>query len=223
MNKYIFIVGTGRMGSRSLSKTLTNVVGSLSTHEKFPSARHISNRLWDNEITRDEARLLVRQGLDKYKNHDLWIESNCLLWNFIDILHEETDGCANFIYIPRKKEDTINSLFRTGFYGKDKMPWDQRAKRGFISTLNDSYSDKDQLHNCTHGYNIRTEAIEKSLDNISWKQQLTAPFEPMISLHTEVAKIYEFIYRTTGHDIDTRISLINDKHPAPPRTNKKEE
>jgi len=172
----IFIVGTGRCGTHSIAAALGTVDGILSTHEKFPLARHISNKLWDGEIDEEEALRLIRGGLSEFDRHHVWIDANCLLWNFISLLDDALDGMAAYAYVKRDRQDTIDSMFRTRFYGKGKFPWEKRAKRGFISYESPSYSDEDMLRNCEYAYQIRTEAIENSLHSIPENRKIQVEF-----------------------------------------------
>jgi hypothetical protein len=214
--RYVFVLGTGRMGSLSLAKTFAMVKGIRATHEKFPNARHISNRLWDNEISKSHARKLIIEGLNKFEHCSVWFESNCLLWNFIDLLDREVNGEAIYIYVKRNRDNTIQSLFNTGFCAKGKLPWSDRAHRGFISIDKPDYDDDDRLYNCELCYDIRTNEIENSLDKIEYKRKMTVSFEEMTSLPITMKRIYEFVTRATGVDIDDDLPLVKDHHPGSP-------
>jgi hypothetical protein len=215
--RYVFILGTGRIGSLSLAKTFQSVKTIHSTHEKFPKARHISNRLWDKDISRDEARKLIKQGLKQFDKHKLWLDSNCLLWNFVDILDEETNGQAVYIYVKRNRDKTIESLFNTGFCANGKMPWTERAHRGFMSTERPDYNDQYRWINCELCYDSRTMSIEKSLADINFKRQMIIKFEPMVSLPTSFRSVCDFISKHTGIGMPDDLQLLNCSHPAPPK------
>ena len=132
INKF-FIVGTGRIGTLSLSKSLNEYAFIDSRHENFDQARMLSNKRWDGEIRNDEVVRIVKQSLNRFKNvNKLFIDSNCLLWNIIDVI-DAIDGNIGYIYIKRDMDATVDSMMRTDFYGKDKYPWEKRAKKGFYN------------------------------------------------------------------------------------------
>jgi len=214
----IFIVSTGRTGTLSLAQSLDKVKGIRGTHEAFHGARELSNRLWDHEVDAESAKQVIRDSLQRHRelyDDSVWIDSNCLLWNFIDLLDEVCEEQVGYIYVFRNAEDTIQSMFATAFYRADAVPWERRAKRGFIDIRSPDYSDEDRLQNCRHGYRIRTQRIEECLDRLPAERQLRLPFEEMVSDPEKMREIVAFISSLTHLDIKNAPKLVH-RHRRPP-------
>ncbi len=219
MINHIFIVSTGRTGTHSLAHTLNRMPGICATHERFAGARDISNRLWDDDIAVDTARELVRNQLKFHSNHcgdSVWIDSNCLLWNFIDLLDEACEGQAGYIYVYRNAKSTIDSMFATAFYRTyESVSWVRRAHRGFHDITLPDYTDEKRYENCEYGYKIRTKQIETALDAIPAERQLRCSFKDMVADPSKMCHICNFIQERTGVEIKRVPKLLHShKRPA---------
>jgi len=167
----IFVIGTGRCGTHSYAAALDKVMPA--THEKLPNARHVSNRLWDCDITRNEAQVLVEQGLSQFERYVHWCDCNCLTWGFVDILYDILQDDVAFVHLTRDRNEVVESMFRTGFCAPGKYPWEKRAHSGFISYELCEYDDAMRMRNCIYAVDTRLECIGAALASIPQDQQIT--------------------------------------------------
>lgn len=224
MNKF-FIVSTGRTGTLSLGETLNTIPQVHCTHEKFLNARTISNYRWDNKINENEASELVRKGLNKFieplsKGSKIVIDSNCLMWNFIDLV-DKFDPNIGFIYIVRDPEETIQSMVNTGYYGATKFPWEKRAQKGYYNITDKDYDEEKHRLNCTFGYILRNNMIDNSLRNIEKrnpKRVLRLQFEDLKKdADAYLNKITGFIKDSSNINLDLSRTSMKHLHKSPKR------
>jgi hypothetical protein len=204
----------------SLAMTLNKIEGITATHELFADANNVSDRLWDYEMDRETVRQHVRITLDKYRDlytNNVWVDSNPLIWNFIDLIDEVCEKQVGYIYVYRNAQDTIDSFFATSCYrAQGSIPWEKRAKRGFIDITSPAYSDEDRYQNCAYFYKIRTERIEDCLKQIDSHRQIRVRFEDLVSQPDVMGQIVEFIAELSGLEIN-RIPTLRHRHRRPGR------
>ncbi|MEM9657365.1 MAG: hypothetical protein AAF961_03300 [Planctomycetota bacterium] len=229
MIKQFFIVSTGRTATRALARTRDQIPGQRATHEARPEARDISNRRWDGDLSAIEARDWIAASIERYERltspagviagkrgikricaavahavsnkyeRRATIDSNCLTWNFIDLLDEVCQRQIGFIYVYRDAAATIDSMFNSPFYvSQGSVPWERRAQRGFIDITADGYSEADRLRNCRYGYRIRTERIEAALAQIDRSRQLLVRFEDLVVRPQAFSEVAAFLSRLSG-------------------------
>ena len=209
MIKNITIVSTGRTGTKSLAYSLNKLPDITATHEKLSDiTRRVSNGLWDNTITEEQALELLNKRVEA-KPNNIWVDVNCLLWNCLYLI-DNNKIC--YIYITRNKKDTIESFLATDFYGKNKLPWSKRAQSGFIDIRKPSYSLEDQRQNCIKAYDIRTKRIEEQLRNIEHNRWIHVKFEDMIASKDAQKTILDFISLKTDIDIDPQKFHLVHEH-----------
>lgn len=199
----IVVAGTGRCGTHSYAAALQSTP-LYATHEAFPEARRISNRRWDGDLSYEDARYLVASGLQAFKNFEHWCDCNCLTWNFLDILDDILGDGVAFVWLRRDRGETINSMYRTGFCARGKLPWTERAHRGFYGTDALEYDDEMRLANCAHAYDIRCECIASALAGIPADRRTTVEIGD-----AGFAEVTDFISRATGLAIGTELPWLN--------------
>lgn len=210
MIKNFLIVSTGRTGTLSLSKSITGKNTEV-YHEKFPNAREISRKRWDNIIHKNDLLKETKNSFDSFFNKkEIIIDSNSLTWNIIDIIESTSKGNICYIHIFRDREETIDSMMRTDCYGKNKMPWSLREHRFFYDIRNANYDVNKQRKNCEMMFDIRNESIIRSLSTIDNERILKVDFSKLIREEKEIMKIENFLSRYSDENI--RIHKLKHEH-----------
>jgi len=206
------IVGTGRIGSLSLADTLNVTPDIISTHEKFRDARVLSNTRWDSTITDEDLVSGVRKSYTTFKNQSgkIRVDSNCLVWNIIDVI-DFIDDDVGYIYIVRNRQQTVDSMMRTGFY-TTTYPWSLRAKKGFINPFHPTYTEEDRRKNAEYAYDIRNGQIQKSFKQIDERRILRLDFDDMLRDNKQyMGRIINFMKTLSGIQIVNKTNLLH-KH-----------
>jgi hypothetical protein len=199
----VFVLGTGRIGTHSLAAAFSQIPNCVSTHEQFPNARRISNERW-NQVDKDFS-LEVRKILKSKEALPTWVDSNCLLWNFVDLIEAEVS--PRYVFIVRSKSKTVESMMRTGFYNR-AFPWSKRATRGFIPIDSPTYSEEDRRRNCEKAYDIRNGQIERALKNVPQERVMRVVFSEMVDCNTGIfVEIMRFVADGLGLKCPDNVKL----------------
>lgn len=197
----LYIVGTGRCGTNALSRYYKEK-GFNVTHERLMRARELSNRRWDGAESRERVKEILSEYLEQLNKEQIEIESNCLLWNLVDLIGElEPD--SNFIWVVREPVSCITSLYRTQ-YGEPRVgrPFFRPIKGMHDwSGKTEKYTNEKKVRNCVLAYISRNEMIQAYLNGMPKTRWSRFNFEDIIKdmsfIDSKVVKYFGKKIKTT--------------------------
>jgi hypothetical protein len=145
-NEYlpVFILSTGRSGSKYLHTLLSMSDEVQSHHEAFPNLQYFSNYAYHNQAKKDVLTKMVEAArmelvLDAFNNNKIFVESNqCLV--FFSYALAELFKKSKFIHIIRHPGDFIVSAIKKGWHLNDSI-WEAGRVKS---------SDRDTWKKMTH-------------------------------------------------------------------------
>ncbi len=120
--RLFFVLGTGRSGSTTISRALSQHDEIVCKHEpKLELVRH-STEYAHGEINREDAAEIIRQlycGTRTFPDF-IYGESDQKLSNFVEVINQVLPE-AKFIWLIRNPIDTINSMYSRGWFSDEEV------------------------------------------------------------------------------------------------------
>jgi hypothetical protein len=142
----VFIISTGRSGSKMLASALAKIPAVCALHEPLPHMNVEAFAHWSDSHTDEVVMARVRQkrrGLIEQvqQNGFVYVESSHYCTHLVSYLHQLFD--ARFIYLYRNGRNFVRSGLERGWY--DRQPISARLKtiirRRLLINVGNSYLD----------------------------------------------------------------------------------
>jgi hypothetical protein len=222
----VFILSTGRSGSKFAARLLDLSSNVSAYHEPRPTLEYFSNYAYHHQdvtevLTRmiDAARM--ESILENFIKDKIYVESNqCLTFfaPFIARLFEK----SKFAHVVRHPGDFVRSALRKGWHKNDSIWESGRLKKADES----QWAEMDQIERLSWLWQATNSYIEEFKKSILFRRTLSFKFEDLVQDPGNVKTLLEFI---GSENIDKRKieevqkSKINELHIKPwePPTMKK--
>jgi len=194
-NEYspVFVLSTGRSGSKFLHTIISQCDDIQSNHEAFPTLQYFSNFAFHNQEKQELLSAMFNASrmeliLDAYNNNKLFFESNqCHVFfaNAIAILFKK----AKFIHLIRHPGDFICSAIKKGWHLNDTIWEAGRVKMSY----EEEWQKLDQVQKLAWTWQITNDFIRCFFENQDHERLLTVKLEDLTSQKESVSKVLSFI------------------------------
>jgi len=194
-NEYspVFVLSTGRSGSKFLHTIMSQCDDIQSSHEAFPTLQYFSNFAFHNQEKQEVLRAMFNASrmeliLDAYNNNKLFFESNqCHV--FFAYAIADLFKKAKFIHLIRHPGDFICSAIKKGWHLNDTI-WES----GRVKMLDeDQWQKQDQVQKLAWSWQITNDFIRCFFDSQDHERILTVKLEDLTSQKESVSKVMTFI------------------------------
>lgn len=188
----IFVLSTGRSGSKFIAKLfdLHNKINAY--HEPDPSLEIFCNYVFQNEEKIDEIRTMFKTArleiiLKSYRKKLKYFESNQCMVFFVEAINHFFPN-AKFIHLIRDPYSFVKSAWQINFYNKKYSLWEH----GRIKATNDwrSYNQVEKLY---WYYNTVNQKIEKFKSEIGGNKVFTLKSRDLFDDENEIVDLFDFI------------------------------
>lgn len=222
----VFILSTGRSGSKFLASLLNATPNAAAFHEPRPTLQYFSDYAYhhqdeENVLTNmiDAARM--ESILDVFIKDKIYVESNQCLTFFAPFI-ARCFGGAKFVHVVRHPGDFVRSAVRKGWHRNDSI-WEAGRVKMADS---DRWDKMDQVEKLGWVWVTTNRFIDRFKERIEPRRSLTLKFEDLVNEVGAVKKLLEF---ACAGDIDSgkikemQAARINEFfiHPGEPPNMKK--
>ncbi len=193
----VFVLGTGRSGSKSIVNILNQHPECAAYHEDISQLIRLSTEIAYNQSDNrffEELKLILETKTWNCSNDQLLIHSDQRLWNLIPFLSNYFPN-AKFIHLIREPLSCIKSMVFRRWY-KDmehyRHDWDKYRLRGdLVGEFSSSdWQNLTYIQKCTWYYYYINTNINRMLNDIPKSQTYTLKLE---QLDSEISNVLEFI------------------------------
>lgn len=207
-NEYspIFILSTGRSGSKFIYTLLSQSNELQSYHEAFPNLQYFSNYAYQNQSKRDVLIKMIEAArmeliLDAFNNNRIFVESNqCLV--FFSYALAELFKRSKFIHIIRHPGDFIVSAIKKGWHMNDSI-WEA----GRVKLNNEEeWCNMSQIERLAWTWSVTNQFIRDFGVNIGAERFTAFKIEDIYSDRYQVHSLLNFI----GFEIKISDDVMKD-------------
>lgn len=205
-NEYtpVFILSTGRSGSKFIASLLNQSSEIMAYHEASPALEYFSNFAYHNQSQKallikmiDAARMELI--LDAYSKEKIFVESNQCLTFFAPAIRELFKK-SKFVHIVRHPADFVRSALRKGWYINDSI-WEIGRVR-----MNDEqgWETLDQVEKLSWLWQTTNQFIENFKCQIDSDRIMTFRIEDIFENVAQVQKMVQFVGTRSIPESDIR-------------------
>lgn len=205
----VFVLSTGRCGTKFLTKVLKRSEVIDSFHEPVPELIYYSKYAYENQCENEKLKLIIDSSRFEYimrsfLNKKIYFESNNRLTFFAYQLNELFPK-AKFIHLIRDPRDFVRSGIRRKWYSGQHL-WDM----GRIKPLNDSinWDHLNLISKISWLWNETNSFIEDFKKSIDEEKMLTVKSEDLFTDINVIKKIFDFIDVPLVYDDQELAKLI---------------
>ncbi len=204
----VFIVSTGRTGTKSLANFFNQFAGIVSKHEPIPDCLLLGNYFARNLLTFEEARDRLRRDRQVTLNRiadettiDTYIESNNRLYSLIPVIRDVFPE-PRFVHIVRDGRDVVRSMMsRSAFKPGDRY----RLKASQLNA--DPYASRwenlSRFEKICWWWQKKDGLIRKALNY--GEDNITLKFEDLFSSHRDEKEIRRLVDFAQPNSIDNAL------------------
>ena len=227
-NEYspVFILSTGRSGSKFTAALLNCSPNITAYHEPRPTLQYFSNNAFHHQneehvLTNMIDAVRMELMLDVFIKNSIYVESNQCLTFFAPVIAKRFKK-SKFVHIVRHPGDFVRSAVRKGWHKNDSI-WES----GRVKMADKNQWDRmDQVERLSWVWVETNRFIENFKKQVHSQRVLTLKIEDLIKKKKTVKKLLEFI---GARDIDAeKIEEMQGKkmnelhiHPDEPPNMKK--
>ncbi len=190
----VFVLSTGRCGTKFIAKVLKKSERLNAFHEPVPELIYYSRYAYENQDKLRELKLIIDSSRFEYIMHSflnkkIYFESNNRLTFFANQL-EQLFPNAKFIHLIRNPKDFVRSGIRRNWYSGNNL-WDM----GRITPKNSliEWENMNLISKVAWVWNETNSFIEDFKGKIDENKILTIKSEDMFNDIEFIKKIFEFI------------------------------
>lgn len=187
----IFVLTTGRSGSKLIASILEKEILIDSFHEPFPNLKLINNKAFHSQANEEYLKGVfeaarIERIFSSFQKHKKYFESNQCITFFAYIIDDLFPN-SKFIHLIRDPADFVLSAYKLGWYEEDTL-WEQ----GRIKDENNwgSLDRIEKLYWLWNQTNIYIDDFKKSIDENRIK---TIKSEDLFNNLNSVENIIQFI------------------------------
>lgn len=211
----VFVLSTGRSGSKFIHHILSKTNSIASFHEPTPTLMYFSNFAFHNQHNKELLKAIFLSArmeliLDAFNKNVTYFESNQCMVFFASVINDVFQN-ARFIHIVRHPGDFIRSAIMKGWHVNDTI-WESGRVR--IHEF-EKWQKLHSIQKLAWVWKSTNEFINDFLYKLSAERFLTIRFEDMITQPEIIKRIFLFlgISETLKHDTITNFQKIKiNKH-----------
>ena len=189
----VFILSTGRSGSKFISVLLDQAAGITAYHEPLPTLQYFSNYAFHNQHEEKILANMINAArmesiLNVYIKNSIYVESNQCLAFFAPVIAGLFKK-SKFVHIVRHPGDFIRSAIRKGWHKNDTI-WESGRVKIADNVVWDKMDQIERLSWLWMATNQFVEDLKKQIDN---KRIITFKFENIVEKTGAVKKLLKFI------------------------------
>ena len=188
-NEYspVFILTTGRSGSKFITNLLNCASNVIAYHEPQPRLQYFSNYAFHHQGEMiDASRMeLILEVLIKNK---IYVESNQCLTFFAPVICKLFKK-SRFVHVVRHTGDFVRSAVRKGWHKNDSIWESGRVKMADM----DQWENMDQIERLSWLWMATNSFIESFKEQVDTHRIVTLKFENLIKSKNEVKKLLKFM------------------------------
>lgn len=222
----VFVLSTGRSGSKFLANLLAHAPNVAAFHEPRPTLQYFSDYAFHHQEEKEILTNMIDAArmesiLEIFIKDKIYVESNQCLSFFAPVIAERFKE-SRFVHVVRHPGDFVRSAVRKGWHRNDSI-WE--AGRVKIAD-NDRWDPMDQIEKLAWVWETTNRFIDSFKEGLSSSRSLTLTFEELVSDVEAAARLLEF---TGGGAIDPvkiremQSARVNELyiHPGEPPNMKK--
>lgn len=185
----VFVITTGRTGSKFITSVLNYLPNIDAYHEPYPDLKLMPDFAYNNYddvslkkiITAGKSELILKS----YLKDNIYVESNQCLSFFVYALNDLFPN-SKFIHLVRKPESFVLSAYKLSWYERENL-WDYgRLKADF-------YKEGNSIENLYNLWNYTTEFIINFSEEIDNSRFLTITSKDLFDNPEAIFDILKFI------------------------------
>lgn len=185
----VFVVTTGRTGSKFITSVLNHLPDINAYHEPSPDLKLMPDFAYNNYDDVALKKIIIAGKseliLKSYLKDNIYVESNQCLSFFVYALNDLFPN-SKFIHLVRKPESFVLSAYKLSWYERENL-WDYgRLKADF-------YKEDDSIENLYNLWNYTTEFIINFSEEIDESRFLTITSEDLFDDPQTIFDILKFI------------------------------
>lgn len=190
--KPVFILSTGRSGSKFMNYVFEQLDETASYHEAFPTLQYFSNFAFQNQENLALLEAMFNAArfeliLSAYNQNKVFIESNQCLVFFAPVINK-LFGNARFIHLIRHPGDFIRSAIMKGWHFNDSI-WES----GRVRMNNDKeWCKLNHIEKLAWVWVTTNAYIKSFLKTLDSKRYLVTRLEDIVSNQESLANLLRF-------------------------------
>lgn len=189
----VFILSTGRSGSKTIATLLDYSENVTAYHEPRPTLQYFSNYAFHHQ---SEVKILsnmidavrMEMILEVFIKNNIYVESNQCLTFFAPVIARLFKR-SKFVHLIRHPGDFIRSAIRKGWHKNDSI-WESGRVR--MADKN-RWAKMDQIEKLSWLWMTTNSFIETFKEQIETKRVITLKFEDLVKNVKEVRELIKFI------------------------------
>ncbi|MFW5891250.1 MAG: sulfotransferase [bacterium] len=192
--KPVFVLSTGRVGTKFLTKVISNSEKINSYHEPTPELIYYARYAYENQSLNEELKRIIDAARLEYIlystiNNKLYFESNNRITFFANQL-EQLYPKAKFIHIVRHPGAFVRSGIRRKWYSNNQV-WDMGRIVPFSQDI--KWEEMSLISKISWLWNETNKFVETFKNEIPAYKILTIKSEDLFDNHNTINKIFRFI------------------------------
>ena len=188
----VFILSTGRAGSKFAARLLDHSANVSAFHEPRPTLEYFSNYAYHHQDERDVLTRVIDAArmesvLDVFIKDRIYVESNQCLTFFAPVMARLFKQ-SKFVHVVRHPGDFVRSAVRKGWHKNDSI-WEA----GRLKAADEArWAQMDQVERLSWLWNATNSYIEDIKKELSTRRIRSLKFEDLINDPKEVKLLLEF-------------------------------
>ncbi len=188
----VFVLSTGRSGSKFVHHVFEQLDDTASYHEAFPTLQYFSNYAYQNQENLDLLEAMFKAArfeliLSAYNQKKVFIESNQCLVFYAPVINKLFNN-ARFIHLIRHPGDFIRSGVMKGWHLNDSI-WES----GRVRMQNDKeWNNFNHIEKLAWVWVTTNAYIKSFLKTLDSKRYLVTRLEDIVSNHDYLANLKRF-------------------------------
>jgi hypothetical protein len=189
----VFILTTGRSGSKFITNLLNCASNIIAYHEPQPTLQYFSNYAFHHQGEADILTNMIDAArmeliLEVFIKNKIYVESNQCLTFFAPVI-ATLFRKSKFVYLVRHPGDFVRSAIRKGWHKNDSIWESGRVK----IADGDQWENMDQMERLSWLWMTTNSFIEKFKEQVNTHRIVTFQFENLIKKIKEARKLLKFV------------------------------
>lgn len=189
----VFILSTGRSGSKFLASLLNLAPNIDAYHEPRPTLQYFSNYAYHNQKQKETLRNMIHaarmeQILEAHIHNKVYVESNQCLTFFAPVI-SSLFMKSKFVHVVRHPGNFVRSAIRKGWHVNDSI-WESGRVR---MTDDGGWTTLDQLEKLAWVWLTTNRFLENFKKGISAERSMTLRIENLYAKTNKVQELLSFV------------------------------
>ncbi len=193
----VFILSTGRSGSKYIAALLDNVANICAFHEPRPTLEYFVNYAYHHQVEENVLSRMIDAArmesiLEVYIKEQVYVESNQCLTYFAPVISRLYKQ-SKFVHLIRHPGNFTRSGVRKGWYKNDSIWEAGRVKPHDNKAHHEQWENMDQVERLAWSWTAINSYIEEFKKSIEPDRTRTFTFEELTQEPSQVKELLNFI------------------------------